>query len=588
MRSILIKTFNLVLYTLLLFILLSIYVIHFYNISNDFNTTRLFYVFIITNLILILNVCKLIISKNFIIKLNTIDFSLIVYYVYSIIRLLIKNHENYFNENIIQLLIFIVLYFNYKTFLNFQFKSNKAYLFIFLLIMLFNGLIQIIIGGLQLLKYMPVNDNLFNITGSFQNPAPYGYYLAFTLIFSYGLLCFLPENKRLLKFIWYLSLIVFIGAIIILPFTKERVAWLMSLAGIIIISYHKFQFKHLFQRIFQKVQFKISSILLLVLLIITIGLQLYKFKPQSVDGRLFIWKVSKQMVLENPIFGIGFGQFDCFYNKYEAQWFCKNNGTLYEKSHADNIEYTYNELYQILIEEGIIGLILFSIFIFFVLKSSIKFSGFKKLQVILFSLIVGVLICAMVSYPFEVISINILCILMIAAISKNFDKHIVLNYQLSNILLKRITILLIILFLVCIIDKGYERIKANVNWHYLQNTPTDKFNVEKQEKLFNETYPILRFKGEFLCDYGVFLMNNKEYYKSIFMFNEAKKYYFEDYLFLIMGDTYNEINDFKDAEIAYRQAGYMLPCRLWPKYSLMLLYDKFGQKDKAKFELLKY
>jgi O-antigen ligase len=525
----------------------------------------------------------LIISKIIVIKLNAIDILLISFYAYSIIRLLVKNPENYLNESIIQLLIFIILYFNYKSFLNFKFQSDKFFLLIFSIIILLNGLIQVIWGGLQLLKYLPVYDNLFKVTGSFQNPAPYGYYLALILIFSFGLICYLPNKKSILKFIWFLSLIVSIGAIIILPFTRERIAWLMSLFGVLIITYYKFQIKNLLQRTLKNSLVKISSILLLVMLIFTIGVWLYKFKPQSVDGRILVWKVSKQMVLENPLFGIGYGQFDCFYDKYEAQWFYQNKGNFNDQNHADNIEYTYNEFYQILIEDGIIGFILFSLFIILILKSLLKFSDFKKRQVILFTLFLSVLFCAVVSYPFRNITINILCILIMATISENFDENKIINFEISNISTKRITIFLCIIFLIFFTNKEYEKIKANVRWYYLQNTSLNKFNVINHNEIFKEIYPVLKFNGNFLCDYGVFLLNNKEFYKSIYLFNEAKKYYFDDYLYLNMGDAYNEINDFKDAEIAYKQAKYMLPNRLWPKYSLMLLYDKSGQKDKAKF-----
>ncbi len=53
-------------------------------------------------------------------------------------------------------------------------------------------------------------------------------------------------------------------------------------------------------------------------------------------------------------------------------------------------------------------------------------------------------------------------------------------------------------------------------------------------------------------------------------------------LYLLLGDTYEKINNIKLAEQNYLFASYMIPNRFIPKYHLVRIYIKEGQNEMSK------
>jgi O-antigen ligase len=511
-----------------------------------------------------------------------IDIAFLGFYLYSIINLIFKNPKDFYNVTIIILLSSIILYFNLKTFSNFKTQKVNNFYFIFSIFILFSCITQLIWGGLQLLNILPVYDDLFKITGSFINPTPYAYYVSLIFIFALSLICFLPNNKNILKFLKIFSIIVCIGTIIILPFTKIRMAWIMTAIGTIIILNYKFKLKLLLKNFLKNPTLRIFSVLCLLLILIISGLLLYKFKEKSSDGRILVWKVSEQMIIDNPIFGIGYNRFENIYNKYQAQWFYHKKRTISDENLADTVSYTYNEFYQILIENGIVGFILFIVFLFLLLKKVIRYSEYDYIKIILFTFLICFLICAFFSYPFRNININTLFIIVIAAISSNYANNIPININLTSALKKSIAIVLSFCLLISIISEEFGRIRAYIGWYKVQSTPFSIHNPTTHIEIFNNIYPVLKCNGFFLCSYGEFLLDIKDIDNSIKVLNNAKGYLSIDYLNMNLGDAYKAKKDFKNAEIEYQIAKNIVPGRLEPNFSLMQLYDESGQIANAK------
>lgn len=95
---------------------------------------------------------------------------------------------------------------------------------------------------------------------------------------------------------------------------------------------------------------------------ITFLFGIYQFKKESADGRLLIWKVSTHIIKDNPLFGVGFDRFKTHYMDAQATYFIENKDAS-EVMRADNNYYAFNELAQLTVENGIIGLVFFSYYL---------------------------------------------------------------------------------------------------------------------------------------------------------------------------------------------------------------------------------
>lgn len=60
-------------------------------------------------------------------------------------------------------------------------------------------------------------------------------------------------------------------------------------------------------------------------------LLLYHVRPESVKGRLFIWKVSSEMIKKTFVTGLGYNSFEANYMNYQGEYFKQGKGDETEK-----------------------------------------------------------------------------------------------------------------------------------------------------------------------------------------------------------------------------------------------------------------
>jgi O-antigen ligase len=92
------------------------------------------------------------------------------------------------------------------------------------------------------------------------------------------------------------------------------------------------------------------------------------FKQNSSLGRILIYKISLNIYKEHWFYGIGFNKFKTTYMYYQANYFKENSFTKQDLLLADNTYYVFNDYFQIIIENGILGLLLLLIILFFLIK----------------------------------------------------------------------------------------------------------------------------------------------------------------------------------------------------------------------------
>ena len=92
----------------------------------------------------------------------------------------------------------------------------------------------------------------------------------------------------------------------------------------------------------------------IIIAAISVG-KLYNMKRDSADGRLLIWRLSAQMIAEQPL-GHGYGLFEKHYNLRQAEYFRNNGGTDTERRNAAFTCMAYNDYLEHGVDGGIIGM----------------------------------------------------------------------------------------------------------------------------------------------------------------------------------------------------------------------------------------
>ena len=117
-------------------------------------------------------------------------------------------------------------------------------------------------------------------------------------------------------------------------------------------------------------------------------------KRETTSFRIFTWKVSKEMISENPFLGVGANNFGIVFNesrKQFAQAFPKDPGHNVAEDHL--VERAHNEFIQIFAELGIIGggifVLLFGFFAVWILESLIRQR--RRVSPLIFGSLAGVI-----------------------------------------------------------------------------------------------------------------------------------------------------------------------------------------------------
>ena len=286
-----------------------------------------------------------------------------------------ENESNERNEKIKKKGI-LSLFHSFISSLNINISSFLIFSFIL------SGFLQAIYGLLQLYGIYPSHHNLFKITGSFFNPAPYALYLAAVFPLALGEVIFNERNEEnennekksgkeshilslfhsfILSFTYYLSFATVIAILLVLPATMIRASWLGAIAGSLVVLQYKYHYlqriKHFLKSPFRRIMGMISAIVFFIL----IGSGIYLLKKDSANGKLFIWEVTLGKIAEKPLLGHGLGRYEAEYNNWQAEYFMSHPEEM--EGHkgwvAGNTKYAFNEYLEMASEIGVIGLLLY-------------------------------------------------------------------------------------------------------------------------------------------------------------------------------------------------------------------------------------
>ena len=200
------------------------------------------------------------------------------------------------------------------------------------------GMLEAVWGLLQMYGYEPSNHSLYALTGSFYNPGPYSGFLAMCLPLA------LHEWLKGRGIRKHVALVALVLMLVVLPSGMSRSAWLAAMvaSGYVLAVHHRGKLN------------RYKKVLVLGGLFLTVSaIGAYHWKKDSADGRLLMWKVAAQAVMEHPWQGVGWEHVAGAYGDAQEAYFASGKATAQEEHVAGAPEYVFNEYLQVAMAWGV-------------------------------------------------------------------------------------------------------------------------------------------------------------------------------------------------------------------------------------------
>lgn len=388
---------------------------------------------------------------------------------------------------------------------------------------------------------------LYLLTGSFLNPGPYSVILAMGLVMT-----IYWQKTQSWKYL-YLPISVFA---IILPATWSRAALLATAVCVGIIYWNEWK----------------SWRWWLVASGIVVSLVLYFIKAGSADGRSIIYLISIRNITHHPILGSGIGSFFHQYAEEMVQFSLAHPD--FNLQSADVLDYAFNDLFRIGVEQGSIGII-FAIAVIVLTFHALRNKGRVQRMGLL-----ALLIFSLFSYPFELLPYQIIVVLILAyagtskpiAICKGWKQQLLHRYVTLSFCL--LVTWPVSLFLSNQIE---QRAKAESDYRMMAGMTNAAFIDD-----YYELHPLLTENPRFLFDFGKMLAAQGRYNDSNAMLRQGALISNDPMFCVLQGNNYREMEGYAEAEAVYRKAFQVMPNRLYPIYQLMCLYERTGELQKMR------
>lgn len=427
------------------------------------------------------------------------------------------------------------------------------------------------------------------IAGTVGNPNSAACLIAITLPYVFHL--FLSYNNPVIKAIILSILLICITALVL---TFSRGAWLSVVIGVVITSVAFLKNRKIF---FPK---KIIYSCLVVFLIIGL-FGLIKMNEGSAFGRVFIWKVTKEMILDNWMTGVGFGNFKLNYLNYQSIFLHHAENSRYIFN-AGDLKQSHNQYLYIFAENGIIGISFFLLLVVLIIYHSIKMNRevvkknifispvFVSSSILLVHLFFD---CLLNLLPILIIFITnislisfyseptIYCPQMLRKLFTPFQssKH----FLDSKLFRYSFTSFITVITGMLLINSG------NRAYAYMQMEEGTKYmslsDMNRAIGCFSEAMMYLPENGDLQFYLGSIYLNTAQQNTAIKYLTKSLDYRLDKNTYIMLGIAYQELKDYKKSENVFKELEDKFPNLLIPKLLLGQLYCETGDKGKAKDKL---
>ena len=401
-----------------------------------------------------------------------------------------------------------------------------------------------------------------SVTGSFDNPAGIGIFLAALSPFCF----FYLQKGRKRKRVLMLLISIILMTIVILSQSRAALLAIITISALELSQIVKLpQFIRTYKRTFFAAALMTSVAMLLFI---------YYWKVDSANGRLLIWQIGWDMFSSNWFFGIGAGAFQAEYMLSQAEFFRLNPESDFVLL-ADNVTHPFNEYLKILIEYGVLGFSILMSYILLLVKQY-KQQRFNRVVRPLFLSLIAIGVSALFSYPFKYPAIGVVLVINLAIINSLYFKKVYIKAK-SIVLPFKIVVFSLILLMIYF-TKNW--IIAEYTWNKTANSSLYG-DSEKNIPTYDTLSKWLEYDGLFLYNYGAELNYIGSYAESNTILLQCSKLFNDVDVQLLLADNYTKLESYIDAEQHLLLASHMCPVRFTPLYKLFLLYIECGENDKA-------
>jgi len=466
----------------------------------------------------------------------------------------LKNCTNIYSGiyNILILIFFITLYYGLINFF-----ENEEEIKIFFKSFAFSSIVISIYGILQVFGIDIIDWQIkYTALSTLGRRNFAGEYIVMGIPYVYCLFALSYKKEKIL----YSFILLLLFLHLILTFTRA--------------SYIAFFFSSLFfVFLLKKKKIEMSKkilIIILFFLLINKGICGIKaFEKGTFKTRFIIWKNSLKIIKENPVFGIGPGNFEIVFPSYTRE-----NSEFFQD---ERIKDVHNDMIEVGVESGTIGMVTF---IFLILYPFYIFFKNKKFYIVPVSIITSLLalyINSLASFPFKRYSTLFLFWCNLSFLSILYGKRDKKESKYHKFSL--------IYFIIFSLTSFILIIRGSMANYFISNASKGINIIEYTEKGVKAnpfSFEFNFFAGNVEYFYG----NNLE--KSIFYYEKAK-YLFPNYykLYNNLGIVYFQKRDYKRAEENYLKAIYLNPKNHEAYNNLGSLYIETGKYEQAIPYLLK-
>ena len=395
-----------------------------------------------------------------------------------------------------------------------------------------------------------------------------GHAAAYLSICFAGLLAFVLSKKILIKYSLYYVLLALLLLGLIITFSRGAI--LAVLIALIFLTYNCLKNRPLI---------KGKTVFFLVLIptvCIFLSFVLYRVRPESADVRLLLWRVCGENFLHKPFFGYSPESLQSLYMYWQADYFQQHPDSFFVPF-ATNHYQSFNEIIHILCEQGIVGFLIIAYITGYVLIKRNR----KEYLPIKASLIALIVVSCFL-YTFDILPIAILLPLFIGLLNNTADtdgRKVIFIESKNGKKVKILTKCLLsalcisVIFYSSLIFFKYDKVQKKI-MNYIHEDSGIALTNEDDNIIFRNRDMALAYAG--------YSYQEKDTSKRIEILKRSSKKIPISSMFLIIGDLYLQIEDFKEAENCYLLAYHMVPDRMLPKYYLFNYYKQIKDSAKAK------
>ena len=411
------------------------------------------------------------------------------------------------------------------------------------------GMVLSVQGILQYLHVFSSHNAYFPVTGSFENPA--GFVAAVCIMFPFAIHLMIHRECQLWhKLLGATAATMMVTAVVmsqsrcgILALCMALTVMLASLPGV--------------RRNISKYRY-----LLLVAAVIVVPCllyALYNMKPDSANGRLFVWQVCIDMVCQRPLTGYGPSGFLTHYMPTQAGYFAFHPDSPYIML-ADNITHPFNEYVKLAVEYGFIGLVV-SLLLLAALIRGVWLGG-GNMRMVALAIVSALFVLCLFSYPFNyAISWFMTALLLLYATTKSLRRWLKRRYV-------RIAMSVVFMSLLSysLYNMYYELKWAAISRRSLAG------RTEQMLPNYEHMLPHMKDNHMFLYNYAADLNYIGRYDESLKITEACMQRCLDYDVQMLLADNLEHTGNADSAIAAYSTASRMIPIRLVPLESMMDIY----------------